>query len=433
MSGLLRICTAGSVDDGKSTLIGRLLYDSRGVYEDQIRSVQAASVTRAAGPIDFSLFTDGLKAEREQGITIDVAYRYFATARRKFILADTPGHEQYTRNMATGASTADAAILLVDARHGVREQTRRHARIAQLLGITTFILAVNKMDLVAFDRRVFETIADEFSRLVGNARIHALPISALEGDNVTVLSPRTPWFQGPALLPYLESLEADRDFTTRPFRYPVQLVIRAGHDFRGYAGQIASGVVRTGDRISVWPSGATSTVRRIVTWDGDLEVASAPMSITLVLEDEIDISRGDVIASGPVAVGSRFSADVVWMDERPLDPKRVYVLKQGTRTVTAEMDRELALNQIGKVTVSTTRPIVFDRYAQSRATGSFIIIDPATNFTAGAGMIAQAVRSRETRTPAATLAQRLALAARHARSESDAVEAVRSVLEEALT
>jgi sulfate adenylyltransferase subunit 1 len=433
MSGLLRICTAGSVDDGKSTLIGRLLYDSRAVYEDQIGSVKAASVTRSAGPIDFSLFTDGLKAEREQGITIDVAYRYFATARRKFILADTPGHEQYTRNMATGASTADAAILLVDARHGVREQTRRHAHIARLLGISSFILAVNKMDLVGFDRGVFDAISHEFSRLVRDADIHAIPISALEGDNVIAPSARTPWFDGPALLPHLETLDVERNLTEQPFRYPVQLVIRAGQDFRGYAGQIASGVVRTGDRITVWPSGLTTRVKRIVTYDGDLETAFAPMSVTLVLEDNIDISRGDVITSGPAAVGSRFTAQVVWMDERALDPKRVYVLKQTSRTVTAEVDRGLALNQIGVVTISTSRPVVFDRYRDSRATGSFILIDPGTNFTAGAGMIVEAVHERDGAVPQDALAHRIAAAARRARSESDAIAAVRSVLEEALS
>jgi sulfate adenylyltransferase large subunit len=433
MSGLLRICTAGSVDDGKSTLIGRLLYDSRAVYEDQVRSVKAASATRSAGPIDFSLFTDGLKAEREQGITIDVAYRYFATARRKFILADTPGHEQYTRNMATGASTADAAILLVDARHGVREQTHRHARIARLLGISTFILAVNKMDLVGFDRAVFERIADEFSTLVEDVDLQAIPLSALDGDNVIVPSRRTPWYEGPALLSHLETLQVERDLTARPFRFPVQLVLRGPQDFRGYAGQIASGVVRRGERVTVWPSGLTSTVRRIVTWDGDLEEAFAPMSVTLVLDDAIDISRGDVIARGPVTVGERFTAHVVWMDERPADPKRVYLLKQSSRTVTAEIDHSLSLNQIETLTVSTSRPLVFDSYGVSRTMGSFVLIDPATNFTAGAGMIVEAVDNRQRAHSDVTLAQRLAAAARAARTESDAVDAVRSVLEEALT
>src|SRR5258706_5861137 len=247
MSGLLRICTAGSVDDGKSTLIGRLLYDSRSVYEDQVHSVKKASKNLLAGPIDFSLFTDGLKAEREQGITIDVAYRYFATARRKFILADTPGHEQYTRNMATGASTADVAILLVDARHGVRAQSRRHAHIARLLGISDYVLAVNKMDLVDFDRTVFEDICDEFDRILPDAKLHPIPLSALHGDNVIARSDRTPWFDGAPLLEFLETVAVDRNVQQKPFRFPVQLVLRPTPEFRGYAGQIASGTIRTGD------------------------------------------------------------------------------------------------------------------------------------------------------------------------------------------
>src|SRR5262245_9178970 len=359
MSGLLRICTAGSVDDGKSTLIGRLLYDSRSVYEDQVHSVQKASKNRTAGPIDFSLFTDGLRAEREQGITIDVAYRYFATARRKFILADTPGHEQYTRNMATGASTADVAILLVDARNGVRAQSRRHAQIARLLGITDYVLAVNKMDLVGFDQDVFENITDEFEKMLPNANVHAIPISALEGDNVITRSSRTPWFDGMALLEFLETVEIDHDAAGKPFRFPVQLVLRPNQDFRGYAGQIASGSVRPGDIVMAWPSGRATRVTRIVTWDGDLDVAHAGMSVTLTLADEIDISRGDMLshavgasADGLLAelaggvpdpgaapsVGQRFRADVVWMDERPLDPARVYLLKHTTRTVKAQVD-----------------------------------------------------------------------------------------------
>ena len=347
MPGLLRICTAGSVDDGKSTLIGRLLYDSQAVYEDQVKSVQAATRNKTAGPIDFSLFTDGLRAEREQGITIDVAYRYFATARRKFILADTPGHEQYTRNMATGASTADVAILLVDARHGVKEQTRRHARIAHLLGISSFILAVNKMDLIDFDRGVFEAICDDFAGLAGEATVTPIPMSALHGDNVTVPSERTPWFTGQSLLEHLETVDVERQHAAAPFRMPVQLVLRPDQEFRGYAGQIASGTIRPGDKITVWPSGWTSTVARIVTWDGDLDVAQAPMSVTLVLEDELDISRGDVLAVGPIQLHRRVSANVVWMDERPLDPGRVYLLKHNTRVATAEVDRGLALNEIG--------------------------------------------------------------------------------------
>jgi sulfate adenylyltransferase large subunit len=433
MSGLLRICTAGSVDDGKSTLIGRLLYDSRSVYEDQVHSVKAASRNRVAGPIDFSLFTDGLKAEREQGITIDVAYRYFATARRKFILADTPGHEQYTRNMATGASTADLAILLVDARHGVGVQSRRHAQIARLLGITHFVLAVNKMDLVDFDRGVFDDICDEFDRILHGAALHPIPVSALHGDNVITRSERTPWFEGAALLEYLETVEVDRNASAKPFRLPVQLVLRPNHDFRGYAGQIVSGTVRPGDAVTAWPSGRTARIRRIVTWDGDLDVAHSPMSVTLTLDDELDISRGDVLAVGDTRVGQRFKAEVVWMDERPLDAARAYLLKHTTRTVTAEVDHALVFNQIGSVTVATSRPLIFDRYEDNRATGSFILIDPATNFTAGAGMIVDEVRDRAATAVRPSAAERLARLARTAPTEADAVEAVRRALEEILT
>jgi sulfate adenylyltransferase large subunit len=432
MSGLLRICTAGSVDDGKSTLIGRLLYDSRGVYEDQISSVEKASKNRTAGPIDFSLFTDGLRAEREQGITIDVAYRYFATARRKFILADTPGHEQYTRNMATGASTAEVAILLIDARHGVREQTIRHAKIARLLGIGHFVLAVNKMDLVGFDRAVFTAIVEDFAQHAPGVRVHAIPISALDGDNVITTSARTPWFEGPALLPFLEEVEVERLRAEGPFRMPVQLVVRPDQNFRGYAGQAVSGHIRVGDTIAVSPSGLQSRIKRIVTFDGDLEEAFAPMSLTIVLEDEIDISRGDVLSGGSLQVANRLEADVVWMDERPLNPSRMYLLKHNARTVAAEVDRGLTLNEIGKVVITTTRPLLFDTYATNRETGSFILIDSATNFTAGAGMILGATRElpRHGARPAA--AERLAAAARTAANEVEAVEAVRRVLEEVL-
>jgi sulfate adenylyltransferase large subunit len=433
MPGLLRICTAGSVDDGKSTLIGRLLYESRGVYEDQVKSVEKASRNRTAGPIDFSLFTDGLKAEREQGITIDVAYRYFATARRKFILADTPGHEQYTRNMATGASTADVAILLVDARHGMRPQSRQHAQIARLLGISTFVLAVNKMDLVDFDHDVFDHIRGDFTELLGDATMHAIPMSALHGDNVTTQSLRTPWFDGPPLLDRLEGLEVDRNVAGKPFRFPVQLVLRPGHDFRGYAGQIAAGTVRVGDAVTVWPSGRQTTVTRIVTWEGDLDLAFAPMSVTFVLGDDIDISRGDVLAGGPVQVGNRFETQVVWMDERPLDPARVYLLKHAARTVTAEVDRSLELNQIGPVTVTTSRALAFDGYDENRTTGSFILIDAATHFTAGAGMITAAAREGTGPTAHPGVAERLAHMARLASSDTDAIEAVRKALEEILT
>jgi len=437
MSGLLRICTAGSVDDGKSTLIGRMLHDSQAVYDDQVHSVRAASANRGVGPIDFSLFTDGLKAEREQGITIDVAYRYFATARRTFILADTPGHEQYTRNMATGASTADVAILLVDAQHGLRVQSKRHARIARLLGIEDFVVAVNKMDLVDFSRDVYEEIRDDFEELLKGARCHAIPLSALHGDNVITRSAKTPWFDGLPLLAYLETVDVARDATTRPFRFPVQLVARPHDGFRGYAGQIASGVVRVGDRVTVWPSGRAVRITQIVTWDGDLDMAFAPMSVTLTLDEELDISRGDLISAADAAphAGTRLEAEIVWMDERPLDPKRLYLLKHTTRTVTAEVGHGLVLNQIGAVNVSTTRPLAFDPYRENRTTGSFVLIDPATGFTAGAGIITAPVREAAARAPdaPASAAERLARLARCAGSDAEAVEAVARALEEMLT
>jgi sulfate adenylyltransferase large subunit len=393
--------------------------------------VAKASKNRNAGPIDFSLFTDGLRAEREQGITIDVAYRYFATARRSFILADTPGHEQYTRNMATGASTADVAVLLVDARHGIREQTRRHARIARLLGISTFVLAVNKMDLVGFDERVFAGIRTDLPEALAGARVQSIPISALDGDNVIAASERTPWYRGPALLPFLETADAMRPAVSAPFRFPVQLVLRPDHTFRGYAGQIASGTVSVGDEVSVWPQGTKTHVARIVTWDGDLTSAAAPMSVTLVLADELDISRGDTLAHGAPHVGRRFTANLVWMDERPLQPDRPYVLKHGTRTVSASSDVGLALNQIGMATITTSRPIAFEAYGDNRATGSFILIDPGTNFTAGAGMIVEAVPDAGGFV-APGAAERLAAAARTAANDADAVAAVRAVLEEVL-
>jgi sulfate adenylyltransferase large subunit len=432
--GLLRICTAGSVDDGKSTLIGRLLYDSQSVYEDQISSIEKASKNRNAGPIDFSLFTDGLRAEREQGITIDVAYRYFATARRKFILADTPGHEQYTRNMATGASTADVAILLVDARNGVRVQSKRHARIARLLGITDFVLAINKMDLVDYDRDVFEKIQDDFSEFLAGASVHAIPMSALNGDNVITKSDRTPYFDGLPLLEYLETVDVHRNLPAAPFRFPVQMVLRPDDVFRGYAGQIVSGSVRPGDAITAWPSGRSARVKRIVTYDGDLAMAFAPMSVTLTLDDEIDISRGDILTVEPAFVGQQFEAEVVWMDERPLDPTRVYLLKHGAKTVTAEVNHALLLNQIANVQVSTSRPLVFDRYTDNRTTGSFILIDPATNFTCGAGMITEAVRGAAAPANAPlSFAEKLAQMARRAGSDEEAAEAVRQALEEMLT
>ena len=428
-SGLLRICTAGSVDDGKSMLIGRLLYDSRSVYEDQLHSIQRASVNRSAGAIDFSLFTDGLRAEREQGITIDVAYRYFATARRKFNLADTPGHEQYTRNMATGASTADVAILLVDARHGVRPQSRRHAQIARLLGIKDYVLAVNKMDLVDFDRSVFDAIVDEMDQVLAGARLHPIPISALHGDNVIAHSEKTPWFTGKPLLEFLETVQVERTAGTRAFRFPVQLVLRPTHEFRGYAGTVLSGSVSRGDVVTAWPSGRSTQVKQIVTFDGEIEQARAGQAVTLTLNDEIDISRGDMITVGPVDVTRRFRADVVWMDERPLDPSRVYVLKHTTRTVTAEVDRPMELNQIRSLTITTARPIMADGYVENRGTGSFIIVDPATNFTAGAGMIAEVLPDQAEDGGREGAAERLARLARAAVTEDEAIAAVREALE----
>ena len=405
---LLRFTTAGSVDDGKSTLIGRLLYDSQNVYEDQLKSVTKASVNRSAGAIDFSLLTDGLRAEREQGITIDVAYRYFATARRKFIIADTPGHEQYTRNMATGASTADLAIILIDARNGVLPQSRRHAYIASLLGIPNFVVAVNKMDLIGYDSAVFSAIEREFREFLARltpAGAYFLPISALTGDNVVRRSRNMPWFRGPSLLEHLESVPVQHRALAAPFRFPVQRVIRPDQRFRGYAWQIASGTVSPGDCIFVLPSGRQSRVKSIETFDGPLDRAYVPMSITLTLEDEIDISRGDLISSAnQMANASRqIEATVVWLSEQRLDLSRHYSLKHTTQTASVEVKsvqhqvnihslREepagwLEMNGIGVLRMETNRPLFFDAYRRNRATGSFILIDPTTNATAGAGMI----------------------------------------------
>jgi sulfate adenylyltransferase subunit 1 len=409
---LLRFTTAGSVDDGKSTLIGRLLFDSQNVYEDQIKAVTKASVNRSAGPIDFSLLTDGLRAEREQGITIDVAYRYFATARRKFIIADTPGHEQYTRNMATGASTADLAIILIDARNGVLPQSRRHAYIASLLGIPNFVIAVNKMDARDYDEKVFRAIEAEFRAFLSNIYVpdaYFLPISALAGDNVVRPSRNMHWFSGPSLLEHLETVPVYNRTRSTPFRFPVQRVVRPDQTFRGYAGQIASGIVRAGDAILALPSGQRSRIKSIETFDGQIPEAVAPLSVTLTLEDELDISRGDVIASAQQVphVARQFEASVVWLNERPLDLSRTYLLKHTTQTVTAEvkairhrvnitsLEREAAptleMNSIGVLHLETSRPIYFDPYAQNRITGSFILIDPETNSTSGAGMISAAI------------------------------------------
>ena len=409
---LLRFSTAGSVDDGKSTLIGRLLFDSQNIYEDQLKAVTKASVNRSAGPIDFSLLTDGLRAEREQGITIDVAYRYFATARRKFIIADTPGHEQYTRNMATGASTADLAIILIDARNGVLPQSRRHAYIASLLGIPNFAIAVNKMDLVGYDQAVFRAIEAEFRQLL--ERLHApeayfLPISALAGDNVVRRSREMPWFHGPSLLEFLETVPVYHRTRSSAFRFPVQRVIRPDQTFRGYAGQLASGTIHPGDAILALPSGKRSRVKSIETFDGALAEAVAPMSVTLVLEDEIDISRGDLLASAQNVpeVARQFEAGVVWMSDSPLDPAKTYLLKHTSQTLPAEIKavrhrvdvttleqqpaEALEMNEIGVLRIETARPIYFDSYIENRATGNFVLIDPATNATAGAGMILEAI------------------------------------------
>ena len=406
--GLLRFTTAGSVDDGKSTLIGRLLFDSRGVYEDQLAAVRNSTLNRSSGPIDFSLLTDGLRAEREQGITIDVAYRYFATPKRKFIIADTPGHEQYTRNMATGASTAELAIVLVDARNGVLPQSRRHAFIAALLGIPQIVVAVNKMDLVDFSAEVFARIREEFDahlKRLGIPAAYFIPVSALEGDNVIVRSPRTPWYEGESLLERLESVPLDHGATERPVRFPVQYVIRPDLDFRGYAGQVVSGTVRPGDPVMVLPSGRTSRVKSIVSWEGELAEAFAPMPATVCLEDELDISRGDMLVHpGKMPHVSRhFEALVVWMSAEPLKVGQPYLIKHTTQqvaaTVTSLLHRvdvntlaeapaeRLELNEIGRVAVETARPLFFDAYAANRATGSFILIDPIGNGTVAAGMI----------------------------------------------
>jgi sulfate adenylyltransferase large subunit len=408
---LLRLTTAGSVDDGKSTLIGRLLYDTKGVYEDQLASVRKATRNLTTNGLDLSLLTDGLRAEREQGITIDVAYRYFSTPRRKFIIADTPGHEQYTRNMATGASTANLAIILIDARYGVLPQSRRHAFIASLLGIPHIVVAVNKMDLVDFREDVFTGIRDEFAAFARQLEIRDvkfIPLSALDGDNVVRRSRRTPWHRGPSLLEHLETVPIANDRNLVDMRFPVQYVIRPDLDFRGFAGQIASGVIHRGDPVTVLPSGRASRVKSIVTWDGELDEAFSPMSVTVCLEDEIDISRGDMLAPPDNLPhdGRRFEGHLVWMNEKPIEPHRPYLLKHTTQTVQARVreirhrvaihtldpvsaDR-LHLNEIGLVSVETQRPLFFDPYRRNRATGSFILIDPITNETVGAGMIVAA-------------------------------------------
>ncbi len=414
---LLRFTTAGSVDDGKSTLIGRLLYDSRSVYEDQLESVTKASVGRNAGKIDFSLLTDGLRAEREQGITIDVAYRYFATPRRKFIIADTPGHEQYTRNMVTGASTAELAIVLVDARKGLLAQSRRHAYIASLLGLPHVVVAVNKMDLVGYDEAVFAQIEADFRRfLAGFQSIepYFIPISALTGDNVVTRSSNMRWFRGPSLLEHLERVPVGDGTQRSAFRFPVQRVVRPNQDFRGYAGTLASGHIRQGDRVVVLPSGRTTTVATISTFDGDLEEAQAGQSVTLTLADDLDILRGDLIATpdSPPEVSNSIEATVVWLSQSPSEPNKRYRLKHGTRqeladlkevryrlninTLEQEPVEALEMNAVGVVNIETARPLSFDTYRQNRTTGSFILIDPVTNATVAAGMILGAASAEGT-------------------------------------
>ena len=405
---LLRLSTAGSVDDGKSTLIGRLLYDSKGAYEDQIASVRKASTNQTAGVLDFALLTDGLRSEREQGITIDVAYRYFSTPKRKFIIADTPGHEQYTRNMATGASTADLAIILVDARNGVLPQSRRHLYIATLLGIRHIVVAINKMDLMAFSEEVYNQVRADFMSFATRLPIGELkfiPISALGGDNVVTRSQNTQWYAGPALLEYLETVEVARDRAFDYMRFPVQYVVRPNLDFRGFAGQVASGMIRPGDSVMALPSGRTSRVKSISTYDGDLSKAFPPMSVTVCLEDEVDVSRGDMLVppQHPPHAARRFEAMLVWMNQKPLDPGRPYLIKHTTQqagaTVTAvryrcnintlehELVDRLGFNEIGAVLVEAKRPLFFDAYDKNRITGAFILIDPLSNETLAAGMI----------------------------------------------
>ncbi len=412
---LLRFITCGSVDDGKSTLIGRLLYEAKMIFDDQLAALERDSkkVGTRGDEIDYALLLDGLSAEREQGITIDVAYRFFSTDRRKFIVADTPGHEQYTRNMATGASTATLAIILVDARKGVLTQTRRHSHLVSLLGIRRIVLAVNKMDLVGYRQDVFARIEADyraFAARIGLSDITAIPLSAVHGDNLLAPGGNTPWYAGPMLMEHLETVPVDDDQQARPFRLPVQWVNRPHQDFRGYAGTIVSGVVRPGDRVRVLPSGRESTVARIVTADGDLHEAVAEQAVTLTLADELDVSRGDVIAaaSDPVPVADQFEATVVWMDEAPMLRGRTYLLKIGTTTVTATVAplkhkvdvntlehlaaEKLELNEIGVCELELDRAIPFEPYAASRDLGGFILIDRLTNNTVGAGCLAFALR-----------------------------------------
>jgi sulfate adenylyltransferase subunit 1 len=425
----LRLCTAGSVDDGKSTLIGRLLLDTRSLFEDHVLAVASASRRRSAtGALDLSLFTDGLRAEREQGITIDVAYRYFSTPRRRYILADTPGHTVYTRNMATGASTADVAILLADAERGLRPQSFVHARIARLMGVSSFVLAVNKMDRVEYDEDAFAGIVRGFEAECAGVPVQAIPVSALHGDNVVVRSGRMPWYQGPSLIEHLDSVPEPETPDAR-FRFAVQIVLR--HEgVRALAGRIASGLVRVGRVIAVWPSGATARVSRIITMDGPLQEARAGQSVAIVLDGDLDVARGDVLADAAPWIGRRFEATLVWMDERPAEPRRLYLMKLGTRTVWVDVSRQVGLNEIADVELSTSAPVVADAYTVNRSTGSLILIDPETRFTCAAGLIRGPVAERGSSTGGLVAAGAIARAAREAQSDSEAAAAVHRALEE---
>ena len=413
--GLLRFLTCGSVDDGKSTLIGRLLFDTKLIFEDQLAALENDSRKHgtAGDEIDFALLVDGLEAEREQGITIDVAYRFFSTPRRKFIVADTPGHEQYTRNMATGASTADVAIVLVDARQGILPQTRRHSMIASLLGIRHIVLAVNKIDLVSFDETVFERIAAEyraFAEELGFTTIQPIPMSARYGDNVIRSSGKTPWYDGPSLLEHLETVDIEAEAEGKPFRFPVQYVSRPNLDFRGFSGTVAAGSIGVGERVTVAKSGKQTRIRRIVTQDGDLDVASEGQAVTLLLEDEVELSRGNMLVTPEARphVADQFSATLVWFDEKPLLPGRSYILRTETDEVSATVSQlkhrrninnfaeeaatSLDLNEVGLCNFSAQAPIAFDAFSDNRTTGAFILIDRLTNATVGAGMIQRPLR-----------------------------------------
>jgi sulfate adenylyltransferase large subunit len=416
---MLRFTTAGSVDDGKSTLIGRLLHDTRSVYEDQLASIRASRVNRAGnGQVDLSLLTDGLKAEREQGITIDVAYRYFSTSKRKFIIADTPGHEQYTRNMATGASTAEVAIVLIDAKAfakagGLLPQSRRHTYIASLLRIPHVVAAVNKMDLVDYSAEVFDQISAEFTALAAHLHLNSvelIPVSALVGDNVVERTAAMPWYTGPTLLEYLETVPLTvAEAAAGPLRFPVQLVVRPNADFRGFAGRVERGELRPGQRVRALPSGRVTRVKSLITWDGELKAATFPQSVTVELEDEIDLSRGEMLVAETEAapsISTAFRAMIVWMHEQPLDAGQTYLLKHTTRTVRATVRSiryrvnvntaehldatQLQMNDIAEVEFDASLPLFFDAYTESRGVGSFILIDAVTNATVAAGMIVEA-------------------------------------------